>query len=82
MNTEITGLAIGILVLAALTIVVAFRNVELHRQADRFDDRLKSIDPVIFAAICEPHQDYANGGDGKEMAASIAQAVRRHLNQP
>lgn len=81
MNTEIIGLAIGVLVLAVLAIIVALRNVELHRQADRFDDRLKSIEPVIFAAICEPHQDWANGGDGKELSTSIAKAVRQHLNR-
>lgn len=81
MNTEIIGLAIGVLVLAALTLVVAIRNVELHRQADRFDDRLKSIEPVIFAAICEFNKDYANGGDGKELADSIAKTVRQHLNR-
>jgi hypothetical protein len=83
MNHELTAVTICALGLGFFALVVAFRNVELHRNAARFEDRLEGIEPVIFAAICEHNKDYALGyGDGEEMAERIAKAVRHRLNQP
>lgn len=84
MNSEFVPLAIGCLILAGLALVVAFRNVELRNNAERLEDRMRGLEPVILAAISQHNKDHALGypvGD-EQMANRIAKSVRAQLNRP
>lgn len=75
--------AVLAVLLGVLGLIVAVRNVNLRNESDRVKERQESLKTVIFTAICERNGDYAIGyGDGVELADSITEAVREHLNQP
>jgi predicted transcriptional regulator len=91
MTSDVAGLIICGLLLGAMAIVGAFRNISLRDEVKLLADRLAAIrdhsrsphlEAQIFAAICEHNQDSAiDYGDRKEMADLIAKAVRAQINQ-